>query len=68
MIKGLHGRLEPDKKRIFVKGSYRTGSVKKWRVITRVITFYVDLCLRNCEKVIIIIGRVVILAEFILRV
>ena len=28
MIKGLHGRLEPDKKRIFVKESYRTGSVK----------------------------------------
>ena len=40
---------------------------KRGEFITRVINFYVDLSLRNCEKIIVIIGRDVILAEVILE-
>ena len=69
MIKSSHGLLESDEKRNFVNGSDRTEAQKKWRVISKVITFYVNLGLQNCEKVrnYKIIGRVVIMAEFILE-
>ena len=51
MIKSSHGLLESDEKRNFVNGSDRTEAQKKWRVISKVITFYVNLGLQNCEKV-----------------
>ena len=50
-------------------GAIERKRKKKWRVISKVITFYVNLGLQNCEKVrnYKIIGRVVIMAEFILE-
>ena len=51
MIKSSHGLLESDEKRNFVNGSDRTEAQKKWRVFSKVITFYVNLGLQNCEKV-----------------